>query len=60
METDVLMWKRKGASRSQGVGASQSQGVTDSVFAIDPVMFSLTPNEWPDYVMKKGHPEGLA
>lgn len=54
-----------------GVVASQAvrpgvvrPGVTASlpasIFAIDHWMFALNANEWPDYVMKTGHPEGLA
>ena len=48
---------------SRGVTASApapAPAPPPPIFAIDSVMFSLTANEWPDYVMKTGHPEGLA
>jgi hypothetical protein len=51
-EESFKMQKVDKASRSHRVKESAS------VFAIDPVMSTLKPNEWPDYVMRKGHPEG--
>ena len=39
----------------QGPGVSASS----SVFAIDPAMFALKANLWPDYVMQTAYPAGL-
>ena len=70
---EVVAWQSPGVEASQVVvsqspevvasqkpGVVAEAGVKKTVFQIDPVMTKIRPNEWTDYVMQKGHPEGHA